>query len=166
MASAFLLQTVGAGKSTQPRGRPQKNIAGAVHRASAIAVNMGLHGSHGKGPAINPYIWCAVGAVMGWLAGRMAGDGTLTVTIEYVLVGIFGAFIGAEFVSSLFAAAPAIPAVAKAPGAPAVVVPAVFTIGGLAMAVAGATVMLVALSVLRKAVGPMHPHKRKAARRY
>jgi uncharacterized membrane protein YeaQ/YmgE (transglycosylase-associated protein family) len=127
---------------------------------------MGFHGSHGKGPAINPFIWCAVGGVMGWLAGRMAGDGTLTVTIEYVLVGIFGAFIGAEFVSSMFAAAPAAPLVAKAPGAPVVVVPDVFTIGGLMMAVVGATVMLIALSLLRKVVGPMQTHKRKAAKRY
>jgi uncharacterized membrane protein YeaQ/YmgE (transglycosylase-associated protein family) len=127
---------------------------------------MGLHGSHGKGPAINPYIWCAVGGVLGWLAGKMAGDGTFTVTVEYVLVGIFGAFIGAEFVSSMFAAAPVVPAVAKAPGAPAVVVPAVFTIGGLALAVIGSIVMLGALTWLRKAVGPMQPHKRKAAKRY
>ena len=98
----------------------------------------------------------------------MVGDGTKTVRIEYVLVGIFGAFLGAEFVSSMFAAAPAV--VAAAPknfgAAPVVVPPAPFTIGGLAMAVIGASVMLGALALLRKNVGPMKPHKRPNQKRF
>lgn len=121
-----------------------------------------VHGSHGKGPQIAFYIWCAVGAGLGWLVGTMVGDGTKTVRIEYVLVGIFGAFLGAEFVSSMFTSVPVIAAVPKAPGAgPAAVLPTAFTIGGLAMAVIGASVMLGALALLRRSVGPMKPHKRK-----
>ena len=97
----------------------------------------------------------------------MAGDGTKTVRIEYVVVGIFGAFLGAEFVSSLFTSAlPVAVAVPKSFG-PQVAEPSkAFTIGGLAMAVIGASVMLGALALLRKAVGPMKPHKRPNPKRY
>jgi hypothetical protein len=116
------------------------------------------------------FIWGFVGAALGWLVGSMAGDGTLTVRIEYVLVGIFGAFIGAEFLGSVFTAAAVAPVaaagVAKTFGPAAVAAPSVFTIGGLALAVLGAGVLLGALALMRKAVGPLNARKRKPERRY
>jgi uncharacterized membrane protein YeaQ/YmgE (transglycosylase-associated protein family) len=116
------------------------------------------------------FIWGFVGAVLGLLAGSMAGDGSLTVRIEYVLVGIFGAFIGAEFLASMFTTAAVVPVpaagAAKTFGPAAVAAPAAFSIGGLALAVLGAGVMLGALAFMRKAVGPLKSGKRKPERRY
>ena len=107
------------------------------------------HGLHGKEPPINPYIWCAVGAVLGWLAGAAMASSTRTARIEEVLVGVFGAFIGGEFVTAMLNDGKAVDT---------------FSMGGLLNALIGAAVLLFLLSVMRKAVGPMRPHKKPRGR--
>ncbi len=114
---------------------------------------------------MNPFIWCAVGAAIGWLASQLGEhQGGATGRIESILVGVFGAFIGGEFVASMFAVP--VPVVAALPGALAAPVAAApFTMMGLVLAAAGSVTMLVLLAVMRKAVGPMGAHKRKAPTR-
>jgi uncharacterized membrane protein YeaQ/YmgE (transglycosylase-associated protein family) len=98
-------------------------------------------GFHGQGILIISIIWCAIGAVIGWIVGTVAGKNTYASRIEDVLVGVFGAFIGGEFLADMVRDA-------------AVVDPG-FTITALALAVAGALGMLGLLAVMRRAVGPM-----------
>ena len=76
---------------------------------------------------------------------------------------MFGAFIGGEFVASLFAV-PLPPVVVAPGGLPAPVLATPFTVLALALAAGGAFIMLVLLAVMRKAVGPMRGHKRKPQR--
>lgn len=118
-----------------------------------------------SGDPINPFIWCAVGATIGWLASQLAASsGGAVGRIESILVGVFGAFVGGEFVADLLTQA--VPAVAALPGAAVVPIPAVpFSMLALALAATGSVVMLILLAVMRKAVGPMQPHKRKPDRR-
>ena len=119
---------------------------------------------HGVGKKINPIIWCAVGAALGWLAGGFTTLGLTVLRVEGILVGIFGAFIGGEFVASQFAEKA--PVVVAVPGAPAAVVAAVpFTLLALLLAVGGAVVMLVLLRIMRSAVGPMRGSKSRSAGR-
>lgn len=100
---------------------------------------------HGRGAEINFYIWCAVGAVVGGLAGLFIGSRTKVTRIEEVLVGVFGAFIGGEFVTAMFNSGKEQPN---------------FTMLGLFNAVAVAVAMILLLSVMRRAVGPMHSRKK------
>src|SRR4051812_1615043 len=97
--------------------------------------------------AINPYIWCAVGGVVGWAAGLMMKSDGKTLLVENVLVGVFGAFIGGDFVVAMVTHG--------------VVSDKVFTMQGLTFAIAGAGVMLLLLKVVRTAVGPLRTGKRK-----
>ncbi len=69
------------------------------------------------------------------------------VLIENVLVGVFGAFIGGDFIVTLMNKG--------------VVNDKDFSIGSLAFAVTGAVVMLLVLRLLRHAVGPMQAGKKK-----
>jgi uncharacterized membrane protein YeaQ/YmgE (transglycosylase-associated protein family) len=103
------------------------------------------------GIAINSYIWCAVGGLLGWAAGMMMGAGGRILLIENVLVGIFGAFIGGEFIAAMLNSGK---------------VATEFKIGSLAIAVATAIVMLLLLRLMRRAVGPLMPGKKKVARRF
>ena len=96
---------------------------------------------------INSFIWCAVGAAIGWLAAMMTKSEGRIGMIESVLVGIFGAFIGGDFVVALMNKG--------------VVNDKDFHIGSLAFAVTGAVVMLLILKLLRHSVGPMQPGKKK-----
>ena len=98
--------------------------------------------------AINSYIWCAVGAVIGWLGGMMMGSGSRILLIENVLVGIFGAFIGGDFVVSLLNKG--------------VINDKDFSVGSLGFAVGGAIVMLLVLKLLRHTVGPLRAAKSKS----
>jgi uncharacterized membrane protein YeaQ/YmgE (transglycosylase-associated protein family) len=100
---------------------------------------------HGKERYINPYIWCAVGAVLGLLAGAFMGTSARVARIEEVLVGMFGAFIGGEFVTAMING-----------GKPV----ETFTMGGLLNAVVSAAVILALLRAMRRKVGPMRPHKK------
>lgn len=94
---------------------------------------------------MNPFIWCAVGAVAGWVAASLLPGAGLTNRVECVLVAIFGAFIGGEFLAAMLVGEPA--------------VDSGFQVSSLGLAVAGAVVMLALLGIMRKAVGPMRPHK-------
>lgn len=101
------------------------------------------------GKHIESYIWALVGAALGGLAGAMQADKGNVHRIEAVLVGVFGAFVGGDFLVAML----------WAPAAGG------FSATGLAMAVVGAVVMLALLSVMRRAVGPMRPAKKRAATR-
>jgi uncharacterized membrane protein YeaQ/YmgE (transglycosylase-associated protein family) len=98
-----------------------------------------------RGAAINLYIWCAVGALIGGIAGLFMGAATKTTRIEEVLVGVFGAFIGGEFVTAMLNSGKAQES---------------FTVGGLLNAVIGAVVLVLLLGVMRRAVGPMRSRKK------
>lgn len=125
--------------------------AAAKDRSAAARIAVTIAGSAGfprQGTHINPFIWCAVGAVVGLLAGTVMGSNSKVARIEDMLVGIFGAFIGGEFLPSVLAAEGAAPA----------------GFSGLALlaGVAGAGVMLALLAMMRKAVGPMRGRKSRA----
>lgn len=79
----------------------------------------------------------------------MRGQGRI-VLIENMLVGVFGAFIGGDFLVSVFNGG--------------VVNDKVFHMSSLGMAAGGAVVMLVALRLMRGAVGPMKAGKGKVRR--
>lgn len=114
------------------------------------------------GNPINPFIWCAVGAAVGWLAGMIGSGLTKTTRIEDIAVGVFGAFIGGEFVAAMINPPPPVKA---AVGNIKVAPPEVaFTVLALALAIAGAVGMLLLLSLLRRAVGPMGARKPKPDR--
>lgn len=106
---------------------------------------MGLHGPHGRGAEINFYIWCAVGAVVGGIAGLFIGNTSKITRIEEVLVGVFGAFIGGEFITAMLNSGKA---------------PTTFTMGALLNAVGGAIALIVLLTLMRRAVGPMRSRKK------
>ena len=100
---------------------------------------------------INPFIWCAVGAAVGWLAWVMSQNGGRILLIENMLVGIFGAFIGGDFLVALLNKG--------------VVDDKIFKMGSLVYAIAAAVVMLLILKLLRHAVGPLKAGKKKARAR-
>ena len=97
---------------------------------------------------INTYIWCAVGALVGWLAGLLMKSEGKTVMIENILVGIFGAFVGGDFVVSLMNGG--------------VVNDKVFKSSSLGMAVAGAVVLVLVVRLMRRMVGPLRAGKSKS----
>jgi uncharacterized membrane protein YeaQ/YmgE (transglycosylase-associated protein family) len=99
---------------------------------------------------INTIIWCAVGGLMGCVAALMANNAGRILMLESIGVGIFGAFIGGDFMVAMVTSG--------------VVDPKVFSIRALAFAVAGAAVMLVLLKLMRRAVGPLHVSKAKPRR--
>jgi uncharacterized membrane protein YeaQ/YmgE (transglycosylase-associated protein family) len=103
------------------------------------------------GKSINVYIWCAIGAFAGWLSTRMMTAPARSVQIENILIGMFGAFIGGDFVSVQVSGA----AVATE-----------FHMSSLALAVVGAVVMLLLLKLMRKVVGPMRNSTSKRKRDY
>ena len=111
---------------------------------------MGLPWPPWRGAAINFYIWCAIGAAVGWLAGAMLGSKSRLQRIEELLVGVFGAFIGGEFVADVFHI-----------GTPR----AGLSVASAGMALLGAIVMLGLLKMMREAVGPLRPGKSPAGRR-
>jgi uncharacterized membrane protein YeaQ/YmgE (transglycosylase-associated protein family) len=82
-----------------------------------------------------------VGALTGWLATRFMNAPARSAQIENVLIGMFGAFIGGEFVAAQLSGAQ----VANS-----------FHISSLLLAIVGAVVLLLLLYALRKLMGPMH----------
>lgn len=70
--------------------------------------------------------------------------------IENVLVGMFGAFIGGDFIAAQFNGG---------------VVATTFTLPGLVMAIGGAIVILVLLRIMRKLVGPQRNSKSTSRKR-
>ena len=102
-------------------------------------VTIGFHGAPWQGASLNPYLICAVGAGTGWLAGIfMRSDGKI-VRIEEMLVGVFGAFIGGDFLLSQLVGPTATGSMVQA----------------LGLAFAGAAVLLVLLRLMRGVVGPL-----------
>ncbi len=99
-----------------------------------------------RGTFIAPYVWCVIGAILGFLASLSGGEGTIVMRIESVLVGVFGAFLGGEFIAVYLLS----PAMQKSINAA--------TVG---MAIGGAVVALGLLMAMRKAVGPMKAGKSK-----
>jgi uncharacterized membrane protein YeaQ/YmgE (transglycosylase-associated protein family) len=96
---------------------------------------------------LNSVVWCLVGAAIGWLAGLMMGGGRgKVVLVENMLVGVFGAFIGGEFVADMLHMG----------------VPGSFSAGALGISVVGAIVLLVLLRLMRGAVGPMQASKSRS----
>ena len=87
---------------------------------------------------------------MGWIAALMASDAGRILMLESIGVGIFGAFIGGDFMVAMVTSG--------------VVDPKVFSTRDLAFAVAGAALMLVLLKLMRRAVGPLHVSKPKPRR--
>lgn len=89
---------------------------------------------------INVYIWCAIGALAGWLSSLMLSHPSRGTQLENLVVGMFGAFLGGDFVA------------AQLNGG---VVTSEFRISALGLAVLGAVVMLALLQWMRKVVGPL-----------
>jgi uncharacterized membrane protein YeaQ/YmgE (transglycosylase-associated protein family) len=100
---------------------------------------------------INTYIWCAVGAAIGFVLGSMLGKSSRSGRIEDILVGVFGAFIGGEFVADLLRG----PIATSTQG---------FGVK-LMLAVAGALTLLGLLALMRRSVGPMRNSKSRARNR-
>jgi uncharacterized membrane protein YeaQ/YmgE (transglycosylase-associated protein family) len=96
---------------------------------------------------INPYIWCAVGGIVGYLAGLMFASGTGTAAIENVLVGVFGAFLGGDLLVSQLNGG--------------VVNDKDFQFSSLGYAIAGAVLLVSILKIMRKSVGQIKPSKSK-----
>lgn len=96
---------------------------------------------------MGPVAWCAIGVILGWFAGRLGSEGGSVNRIEAVVVAIFGAFVGGEFLSFYVLADTGKPHAAQQVG----------------LAAAGAIGALLLLLALRKAVGPA-PKKTKKRR--
>ena len=103
-----------------------------------------------RGAEITVYVWCAIGAVVGWLFGVATAVPGKVLRLEEVAVGMFGAVIGAEVLPNLFAS-----------GAP----PSGISPVGIVAALVGAVLLLALLKVMRKAVGPLRAGKAPSARR-
>ena len=103
------------------------------------------------GYEINSYIWCFAGGLVGWAAGFLMGTTGRTEVVENVLVGVFGAFIGGEFIVSML-------------DGPVKVVDTSFHIRSLAIALGAAAFMLIILKLMRRVVGPLRSGKPKPRR--
>jgi uncharacterized membrane protein YeaQ/YmgE (transglycosylase-associated protein family) len=86
---------------------------------------------------MNLVVWLVVGALVGWLASLLMRAGSVQSTVFDVTVGLVGAFLGGLFVA---------PATGVGPLEVDALSPA-----WLAVAVAGAALLLVAAHLLRRA---------------
>ena len=86
-----------------------------------------------------------VGALLGGAACLLAGTREKVLILESLGVGMFGAFIGGDFVAALLSK-----------GATS---DKVFSMGSLGLAVAGGLVALALLRLMRHAVGAQHVTK-------
>jgi uncharacterized membrane protein YeaQ/YmgE (transglycosylase-associated protein family) len=103
-----------------------------------------------RGAEINLIIWCAIGAGLGALATMLMASSGKIQKLENLLVGVFGAFIGGEFVVDMFRS-----------GKP----DTGLSIAAIATGIAGAILMLLLLKMMRGAVGPMHHSRSPGSRR-
>ncbi|MBC7376571.1 MAG: hypothetical protein H7346_03940 [Burkholderiaceae bacterium] len=110
---------------------------------------MGRSPSQAQKVFIDIYIWCAIGAALGYAVGFIVGEPTRITRIEDILVGVFGAFVGAEFMSAML----------RHKGD----VEQGFSIK-LGLAVAGAVAALALLAWMRNSVGPIGGKKKKVRR--
>ena len=111
---------------------------------------MGLPRLPRRGAEITVYVWCAIGAVIGWLAGAMMATTGKIQRLEELGVGMFGAVIGAEVLQSLFTSGTAAAGVTPV---------------DIVAAAGGAVLLMAMLKMMRKAVGPLRSGKSPAARR-
>jgi uncharacterized membrane protein YeaQ/YmgE (transglycosylase-associated protein family) len=81
----------------------------------------------------------------------LSTDNGRVALVENLLVGVFGAFIGGDFIAAMLNSG--------------VVDEKVFKVGSLGMAVAGAVVLLLVLRLMRHAVGPQRAGKAKPRHR-
>lgn len=51
---------------------------------------------------MNTVVWIVVGAVIGFVACKLLVSDSLNATAENILVAVFGAFVGGEFVAAQF----------------------------------------------------------------
>jgi uncharacterized membrane protein YeaQ/YmgE (transglycosylase-associated protein family) len=93
--------------------------------------------------------WVAIGTTLGWLSTRLRRSEDRIVFIETMVVGIFGSFIGGEFVAAMFRTGPA---------------EAALSFGTVALAIACSVAGLAALALMRRAVGPLRPGRPKPRR--
>lgn len=102
---------------------------------------------------MNPYIWCAVGSAIGWLAFQVfiSTEGRI-VMLENMGVGVFGAFLGGDFVAAQLRGG--------------VVNDKDFSMGSLGLAVGGAVILLVLLRIMRGTVGRLKASKSPSSKRY
>jgi uncharacterized membrane protein YeaQ/YmgE (transglycosylase-associated protein family) len=100
---------------------------------------------------VNTFIWCGVGLLAGGIAIYMLGAQGLVHRLETLVVAVFGAFIGGDFLAAQFGVAPADTS---------------FHASSLALALGGAVVMLLLLRLMRRSVGPMRPHKLPRKQRF
>jgi uncharacterized membrane protein YeaQ/YmgE (transglycosylase-associated protein family) len=107
-------------------------------RAKAVKIERLQFGALEK--CINVYIWCAIGALAGWLSSRLLSQPSRSAQVENIVVGMFGAFVGGDFIAAQFNGG---------------VVAPEFRISSLGLAVLGAVIMLGLLQWMRKAVGPL-----------
>lgn len=98
--------------------------------------------------AINLYLWCAAGAVLGFLLAVMSGKSDKILYVEAIAVGVFGASVGGELIADFI----------KGPANQGIGMRLLF-------AVATAAAALFLLVVMRRAVGPMKAGKSKAGTR-
>lgn len=94
---------------------------------------------------MNPYVWAALGAALGWIASLGVADKAFVSKVETVAAGMFGASIGGGVQATMIA----VPLTAD------------FQPATLLGALAGGIGMLVLLGIFRKAVGPLKPAKKK-----
>lgn len=90
-----------------------------------------------------------VGALLGGAACLFAGTREKILILENLGVGVFGAYIGGDFVAAILSRGKTNDTV--------------FSMGSLGLAVGGALVALALLRLMQRAVGPMQ--RSKAARR-
>ena len=93
--------------------------------------------------------WLAIGTILGWLSSRMRSSGDRVMFIETMVVGVFGSFIGGEFVAAMFRTGPAA---------------AALSFGTVALAIGCSAAALAALALMRRAVGPLRPGRAKPRR--
>jgi uncharacterized membrane protein YeaQ/YmgE (transglycosylase-associated protein family) len=104
---------------------------------------------------MNTYIWCAVGLIAGGIVAAIGSDKDKVHIIETIAIGIFGAVIGGDLVGPMLTGGA--PAAAAAAGT--------FRVSSLAYAIGGTVAMLFLLSMMRRSVGPMRPHKERSQKR-
>jgi uncharacterized membrane protein YeaQ/YmgE (transglycosylase-associated protein family) len=100
--------------------------------------------------SINSFIWCAVGGLLGAAAG-LASRAERIVILENIGVGVFGAFIGGDFLVAMFSGL--------------VKGDTDFHVASLGMAAGGAVFMLFVLRLMRGAVGPIRASRKAGQRR-
>jgi uncharacterized membrane protein YeaQ/YmgE (transglycosylase-associated protein family) len=76
--------------------------------------------------------WIIFGAIAGWIASILTGKNRKMGAVANIVVGILGAFIGAGIMSTL-----------------GIIIPQGFSLTGLLVAVTGAVVMILAMSLVR-----------------